>query len=251
MSSIGVDGQVACVGIPDGDITGIIDGVGIEGGCFSGDCTLTVDTVVIQARVSGLCGSNQAIRAISQSGAVTCVNVPGDDITGITTTSQSRLSGRCTTGTCSLSVDPTDFNSSNPVGSASTLSAVSTLSGSNLWRPLGQFTLGATNRTGELLLMANADVTCLGCPTPSGTITCKMGFSRSPSGELETSGNSRTIVGFDDNTFRTDNMANVEELSASGGSVLTVYLVGRSAAGISGRQCLFDNIKIGGIFAPN
>jgi hypothetical protein len=46
------------------------------------------------------------------------------DITGITTSATSRLLGGCTFGTCSLSVDPTDFNGSGPIVHTNAVGAV-------------------------------------------------------------------------------------------------------------------------------
>ncbi len=55
-----------------GDITSVTAGTGLTGGATSGDATLTVDTVSIQARVTGTCAPGQSIRTIDQAGTVVC-----------------------------------------------------------------------------------------------------------------------------------------------------------------------------------
>ena len=72
--SISPDGVVDCETISDsgGDITAVVAGVGLNGGATSGDATLTVDTTAIQERVAGTCPAGSSIRAIDETGGVTC-----------------------------------------------------------------------------------------------------------------------------------------------------------------------------------
>ncbi len=66
-------GDVTCE--PVGDITGITAGAGLTGGGTDGAVSLAADTTYLQRRISGSCPAGQAIRAVSDTGAVTCESV--------------------------------------------------------------------------------------------------------------------------------------------------------------------------------
>jgi hypothetical protein len=76
--AIAAGGTVTCEPDDDGggDITDVTAGTGLSGGGTSGAVTLAVDTAAVQARVTGTCPTDQAIRAISDTGSVTCAPVP-------------------------------------------------------------------------------------------------------------------------------------------------------------------------------
>jgi len=89
-----------------GDITGVYAGNGLSGGGPSGEVTLSVDTSVIQARVTGVCLPGSAIRSIDATGNVVCEadDNSGGTITGVT--AGTGLTGGGTTGNVNLSITP-------------------------------------------------------------------------------------------------------------------------------------------------
>ena len=103
--AIAAGGTVTCEGGATGDITGVTASTGLSGGGTSGTVSLSVDTSVIQARVSNSCAAGSSIRAIAANGTVTCEpdTVGTGDITGVT--ASTGLSGGGTSGTVALSVD--------------------------------------------------------------------------------------------------------------------------------------------------
>ena len=101
---IAQDGTVTCEA-DDGTITGVTPGTGLSGGGTSGAVTLSVDTTLIQARVSATCPAGSSIRAIGADGTVTCeADDNGGTITGVTTAAGSGLTGGGTAGTLALSI---------------------------------------------------------------------------------------------------------------------------------------------------
>jgi hypothetical protein len=106
---VNADGTVLCQtdGVGTGDVTGITAGNGLTGGGVAGDISLSVNTSVVQARVTGVCNAGTFVTAVSATGAVTCGNdaVGGiGDITGVATATGSGLSGGNTAGDVSLSI---------------------------------------------------------------------------------------------------------------------------------------------------
>ncbi len=103
--AISVTGSVTCEpdDVGSGGITGVTAGTGLLGGGTSGTVTVSADTTYLQRRVTGTCALDQAIRAISSTGAVTCQSVYTGDITGVT--AGTGLTGGGTTGTVTLNAD--------------------------------------------------------------------------------------------------------------------------------------------------
>ena len=58
-------------------VTGVSPGFGLNGGGSGGDVSLSVDPAVIQKRVTATCPPGDAIRAIGESGGVTCSQPAG------------------------------------------------------------------------------------------------------------------------------------------------------------------------------
>ncbi len=73
ISAINADGTVTCeITGESGDITAVTAGTGLTGGGTTGSVTLNVDATTTQSRVSGTCTSGNAIRTVNKDGTVTC-----------------------------------------------------------------------------------------------------------------------------------------------------------------------------------
>ncbi len=109
ITAVGADGTVTCApdGVGTGDITGVTGTGGITGGGQSGAVSLSIDTSVIQARVTGTCTTGNYVTAIAANGSVTCAadGVGTGDITGVTGT--GGITGGGQSGAVSLSIDTT------------------------------------------------------------------------------------------------------------------------------------------------
>lgn len=248
--AIALDGTVTC----DSD-AGLVTVTGadiVDGSIAAADLgaesvgAAAIVSAEVQARVDGSCAANQAIRVVAETGAVTCVNLADGDITGIETPPGSGLDGGCTAGTCSLSVDSTDLNGTNPVGSASTVTNVNT---NTEWTTLETFEVSSGSRPGQVMVIGNARVRCRNCVSPNGRTTCAMGFTAASPGSPSSSGISDTQVGFINGELTFDNVSNVEEFSQAANTTVTYYLRGRSLQ--ASADCSFDQINAAGVFVPN
>lgn len=75
-TSLRYGSRAVCLGAVDqagcGDIEGVSAGSGLSGGATSGTASLSVNTALIQSRVSAGCAAGSSIRGIDAAGAVTC-----------------------------------------------------------------------------------------------------------------------------------------------------------------------------------
>jgi hypothetical protein len=76
-----------------GDITGVTASTGLSGGGTSGTVTLSVNTAVIQQRVTSSCAVGSAIRAIAADGTVTCQAASGPIAYGDVSAAGARSGG--------------------------------------------------------------------------------------------------------------------------------------------------------------
>ncbi len=106
LQGVNADGSVTCAALPAAG-AGLTDSAGVW----------SVDFARAQARVTGACPAGSSIRAIAANGSVTCETDDSNigDVTGITTSTTSGLDGGCTSGTCTLLLDPTELNGSSPI----------------------------------------------------------------------------------------------------------------------------------------
>lgn len=100
------DGTVLCEAddVNAGDITGVTAGAGLSGGGGSGAVTLSVNTTVIQARVTGTCAAGSFVTAVNADGTVTCGadSAGSGDITGVS--AGTGLSGGGASGAVTLAI---------------------------------------------------------------------------------------------------------------------------------------------------
>lgn len=154
------------------DITAVNAGTGLTGGGTSGSVTLNSDLNVVQARVTGSGTSTQAIRAINSDGTVVVSNIPQGDITAVN--AGNGLNGGGTSGSVSLTVDPTDFNGSNPA--LESRDAVEIVGDADVTLTSASIT---TPGSGRVVALGTAVAECNGCVSDA---TAYMTISTSSTG---------------------------------------------------------------------
>ena len=107
ITGVAANGTVTCGAdsVGTGDITGVSPGLGLTGGGAAGAVTLSVDTAIIQSRVTGTCAAGTFITGVAANGTVTCgTDAVGGigDITDIT--AGTGLTGGGAAGAVTLSI---------------------------------------------------------------------------------------------------------------------------------------------------
>lgn len=245
--SIGLDGTVTCdpdeglVTVTSADIEDGTIGAADLGANAVG--AAAIDNSQVQARITGDCSTTQAIRGVNENGTVACAGIPQGDIAGITASTGSGLDGGCTTGTCNLSVDPTDFNGSNPVGFGFNEFIVV----GETWTTITSFQISTGTAPGEILLIGKTESNCLDCKPPNDLAQCEIGFTNSPSGNPISALASRSIVGFRNGVLQFKNMTNVSPFSQPENTTQIYYLRGRTVMTGANNQCVFQRAAAGGV----
>jgi hypothetical protein len=130
------NGTVVCEPDNDsgGDITGVTaSGPGLSGGASSGSANIAFDPSAL-----GLCAVSQFLRGFTSAGSPICSsdNVGTGDITAVS--AGVGLDGGGSSGSVTLTVDPTEFMGTNPVAVAATSSLITLTSA---WVNKGQVTI--------------------------------------------------------------------------------------------------------------
>ena len=223
MSAVNQDGSVVCEAVTSssgGDITAVTAGPGLAGGGASGAVTLgiapggvttthlaanavdasTINPLQVQTRVTGTCPAGQAMRTVTQAGAVTCEPVAGGagDITAVT--AGTGLTGGATTGDATLAVlfggtgvaaNAARSDHTHAVGNAFNvavgLQALDATSVDNFNTAVGGESLTAATSAGNTAIGHSA-----GQATTTGGLSVFVGYG---AGDTNVTGERNTIVG--------------------------------------------------------
>lgn len=240
--SVDQDGNVTCGDFPSLPQPGstLVDRSG----------TWDVRSGLYQLATNRLCPAGQALRQITPAGNTSC-EVFGD-LQGVTTPTDRGLDGGCSVGTCTLSVDPTDFNGADPIGTSARTSLVFTPAGSTAFSTIIAVSVDVGRFGGEVMLIASAQAQCVsGCTNNGNLNTCEMGWTSSSVGTPTTV--ARALVGRVSQSLLSNSLTAIDEEAippGTGGTrPRTYYLRGRSLS--TTRQCGFGYASGGAIFIPD
>ncbi|HEY2991091.1 MAG TPA: tail fiber domain-containing protein [Candidatus Binatia bacterium] len=219
LSAVNQDGTGTCETFTagTGDITAVNTTGGLTGGVTSGDANLSIDTSVIQSRVTGTCSAGNAISIVNQNGTVTCESV--GDITGVT--ASTGLSGGATSGDATLSV-------------ASTFRLPQSCANNEVAKWNGSTWICATDQGGSLIIgVSNTAVGDSALSNSPGTANTAVGASAMLN---NTTGVDNSAIGFHALLNNTSGNAN----SASGREALLNNTTGEGNTA-TGYRALFNN----------
>lgn len=216
VSAISATGTGTCTAEP-GDITAVTAGTSLSGGASSGNATLNVNLP------GASCAAGQFVSAISAGGTGTCTAEPGD-ITAVV--ASTGLSGGGTSGSVSLSVDPTIVQSR----------VSSTCAAPDAIRAIAQDgTVTCTSGTGDITAVTTAAGSGLSGGATSGAVALTMISTCNTGERLEWDGSAWQCRALND--YRGKHLEWVDEFllgagvsnNNAAGSIWSVNISGASA----------------------
>ncbi len=243
--AIGQAGTVTCEAVSGGgggDITGVNAGTGLTGGGASGTVTLSVDSNVVQDRVSGACSPGSAMRVISSDGTVTCEPIPGGDITGVS--AGNGLAGGGTGGNVTLSVDPAELNATPIAGySTSNVLVDASLPG---YETINSQTISVPG-PGSIVAIAQADAFCNNCAAANPDVRLSTILTTNPTGSTGKVSEQVFYFATGVSDYRSLTITDVFPVASAGDH--TVYY--RGAVVSSGDGVFIDQSRLTLMFVPH